>query len=345
MSVKTFRKKIRVLIIDDSVFFRNMLKDSLNKTDSIEVVATAINAEDGYNKIKQFRPDVVTLDNEMPGETGIQFLERLIPENPIPVIIVTATPMDAFKATNAGAVEFVKKGSGSEYAAFINEISQKIKIASVSSVRRLQNRPKPTSVPMNIIRPDSRKVIAIGASTGGTEAILEVVKDLPANTPGIVIVQHMPPVFTNMYAERLNKICKMSAKEAQDGDRIKQGQIIVAAGEFHLTVKKDANGYFIRSQRGEKVSGHCPSVDVMFDSVADVIGKDAIGVILTGMGQDGAKGLLKMRNAGAYTIGQDKDTCVVYGMPMVAYNIGGVIKQLPLDQIDEEIIRFLNNGR
>ena len=185
-------------------------------------------------------------------------------------------------------------------------------------------------------------VIAIGASTGGTDAILEVVKDLPATTPGIVIVQHMPPVFTQMYAQRLDRICKMRVKEAAPGDRVVAGQIIIGAGGFHLRLARDARGYFVTSVAGPKVNGHCPSVDVLFDSVAETAGRKAIGVILTGMGADGAKGLLRMRKAGAYTIGQDKESSVVYGMPMVAYDIGAVEKQLPLNAIDNEILRQLS---
>ena len=182
----------------------------------------------------------------------------------------------------------------------------------------------------------------VGASTGGTDAILEVVKDLPATTPGIVIVQHMPPVFTQMYAQRLDRICKMRVKEAAPGDRVVAGQIIIGAGGFHLRLARDARGYFVTSVAGPKVNGHCPSVDVLFDSVAETAGRKAIGVILTGMGADGAKGLLRMRKAGAYTIGQDKESSVVYGMPMVAYDIGAVEKQLPLNAIDNEILRQLS---
>ena len=335
--------KIRVLIVDDSPLFRKMLQDNLNKTLDIEVVGTAMNAADASNQIKLLKPDVITLDNEMLKMSGIDFLKSFIPQNPIPTIVVTASPISAFDAMDAGAVDFIKKPSASEFNAFMQEIISKIKIAKISRVRRPI--PKPTLQPMNLTNTSSRKVIAIGASTGGTEAIIEVVKNLPATTPGIVIVQHMPPVFTNMYAQRLNKICQMSAKEAEDGDRIERGKIIVAAGEFHLTVKKDAQGYYIKSARGEKVSGHCPSVDVMFDSVATTVGRDAIGVILTGMGQDGAKGLLKMKQNGAYTIGQNQETCVVYGMPMVAFNIGGVTKQLPLEKIGSEVISFINSNR
>ena len=192
------------------------------------------------------------------------------------------------------------------------------------------------------IRLDGCIAADIGASTGGTDAILEVVKDLPATTPGIVIVQHMPPVFTQMYAQRLDRICKMRVKEAAPGDRVVAGQIIIGAGGFHLRLARDARGYFVTSVAGPKVNGHCPSVDVLFDSVAETAGRKAIGVILTGMGADGAKGLLRMRKAGAYTIGQDKESSVVYGMPMVAYDIGAVEKQLPLNAIDNEILRQLS---
>ena len=198
---------------------------------------------------------------------------------------------------------------------------------------------------MNNITDYNKSIIAIAASTGGTEAILSVVKDLPVTTPGIIIVQHMPPVFTTLYAERLDKICKMSVTEAKDRARVTTGQIIVAAGEYHLTLKKDINGYYIRSERGAKVSGHCPSADVMFDSVAQFTGEHMMGIILTGMGADGAKGITKMRQSGAFTIGQDKESSVVYGMPMEAYKLGGITRQLPLTKIGEEITHYFSRRR
>ncbi|MDL2234284.1 CheB methylesterase domain-containing protein, partial [Ruminococcaceae bacterium OttesenSCG-928-L11] len=180
-----------------------------------------------------------------------------------------------------------------------------------------------------------------GASTGGTEAILAVLRDLPANMPGIVMVQHMPPVFTKMYAERLNGLCKVRVREAQDGDRVEPGLALLAAGDKQMKLASDANGYYVRCGGTDKVSGHCPSVDFLFDSVAKTAAANAIGIILTGMGADGAKGMLAMKNAGAYTIGQDKDSCVVYGMPMVAYNLGGVKEQLPLNMISTALVRRL----
>lgn len=187
----------------------------------------------------------------------------------------------------------------------------------------------------------SDAVIALGASTGGTDALIKVVKEFPEDTSPVLIVQHMPAGFTKMYAERLNKICKMNAKEAEDGDRLRRGLIILGAGDYHMRLCKDSRGYYISSKKGERVSGHCPSVDVMFSSVAETAGADAIGAIFTGMGRDGADGLLKMRNAGAFTIGQDKETCVVYGMPMEAYNIGAVEVQAPLDKIASIILSYL----
>jgi len=185
-------------------------------------------------------------------------------------------------------------------------------------------------------------IIAIGASTGGTEATAEILRQLPEDIPGILVVQHMPVGFTKMYADRLNKICKFTVQEAQNGDRVKQGQALIAAGDKHMTLEKDFKGYYVKCAAGEKVSGHCPSVDVLFRSVAKTAGKDAMGIILTGMGKDGAAGLLEMRNKGSYTIGQDKQSCVVYGMPMVAFDIGAVEKQAPCQSIARLIIQKLN---
>jgi len=188
----------------------------------------------------------------------------------------------------------------------------------------------------------SNTILAIGASTGGTEAIYSIITALPRDMPGILIVQHLPPVFTKLYADRLNNSCKLEVKEAEDGDLIKPGRVLVAAGDFHMRLAKGPSGYYAKCAQGERVNGHCPSVDVLFDSVAEVAKITAIGVILTGMGADGAKGLLNMRKQGAYTIGQDEKSSTVYGMPMVAYNIGGVVKQLPLNKIAEEICNHLS---
>lgn len=335
--------KIRVLIVDDSILFREVLNKALSSDAHIEIVGSAIDSYDALEKIRALNPDVVTMDVEMPKMNGIDFLKTLIPEHPLPVVVVSALPINALDALNAGAVDFVKKPlirNSSDLNLFINELLVKIKIASTAKIRR--NSISATLPVARLVNASNDMICAIGASTGGTEAILEVIKNLPATSPGIVIVQHMPPVFTKMYAQRLDKICKVRVKEAQHLDRVVQGQAILAAGEYHMRLAKDREGYYIKSEPGAKVSGHCPSVDVLFDTVAETAGSKAIGVLLTGMGADGAQGLLKMRQKGSFTIGQDKDSSVVYGMPMVAWNIGAVIKQLPLSRISDEIIRHLN---
>ncbi|MCL2637103.1 MAG: chemotaxis response regulator protein-glutamate methylesterase [Oscillospiraceae bacterium] len=330
-------KKIRLLIVDDSIIFRTMLTKSLNVFNEIEVIASAGDAFEAKEKIVKYKPDVITLDVEMPKMNGIDFLKTILPEFPIPTVVVTSSPINAFEAISAGAVEFIKKPNKAETDLFIAELAKKVIIASNARVRRVSAASLKTAAPISIASIASgvnpNKIIAIGASTGGTEALASVLENLPKTTPGIIIVQHMPAGFTKMYAERLNRVCNMAAREAVDGDRVEQGTILIAAGEFHLRLHKDTRGYYISSKRGDKVSGHCPSVDVMFDSVAEVAKNNAVGAILTGMGADGAKGLLNMRKAGAFTIGQDKDTCVVYGMPMVAFNIGAVVKQAPLQAI------------
>ena len=343
------KKKSRVLIVDDSILFRTTLSKRLEEDPFFEVIGTASDALEAMEKIKELQPDVVTLDVEMPKMSGIEFLKKLMPLYPTPVVVVSSAPITTLNALDAGAVDFVKKpvvSSPNDLNQFIRELAVKLKIASVAKVGRkkvLASTPPPKlAVHPALTRTIDDMVIAIGASTGGTEAILSVVKDLPPTTPGIVVVQHMPPVFTRMYAERLNNVCRMAVKEAEHGDRVEAGKIIIAAGEFHLQLAKDTQGYYVKSQRGEKVSGHCPSVDVLFNSVAQTAAGRSVGIILTGMGADGAKGLLQMKKAGAYTIGQDKESCIVYGMPMVAYNIGAVKKQLPLHQIGDEILRHLN---
>lgn len=368
-------KKIRVLIVDDSLFFRTSLERALKKDAAIEIVGMAYDAHDAMDKIQKLRPNVVTLDVEMPKMNGIDFLRKLLPVYRVPVVVVSAAPVQVFDALSAGAVDFVRKPelrSPADFANFADDLADKIKAASMAKVRLPASmtaapaRPSaapaiqrpmaatpaaaaPAAAPAVITRPlpafagprNKDTVIAIGASTGGTEATVAVVKNLPANTPGIVIVQHMPPVFTSMYAQRLNRICNMRAVEATDMERVEQGKIIIGAGEYHLRLARDAQGYYVTSRPGEKVSGHCPSVDVLFDSVAQAAGANAVGVILTGMGSDGAEGLLKMRRRGAYTIGQDQETCVVYGMPCVAFEKGAVQKQLPLDSIAADILNYV----
>lgn len=337
---------IRVLVVDDSPVFCKFIQQELDVLQGIEVVGVAHNAEDAREKLLSLSPDVMTLDVEMPGMSGIDFLKRCLPERPIPVIVISSSETtNAFDAMSAGAIEFVRKPQGGtkvELNKFIVRIATVIRYARIVNLqpKKVAHRvAETTSTPLSIVgEPRKDIVIAIGASTGGTDALVEILKRLPKNTPPVIITQHMPPTFTKMFAERIDRLSPMSAKEAEDGDRLKQGQIIVAAGGLQMRLMKDARGYYVTSKPGEKVSGHCPSVDVLFSSVAEAAGANAVGVILTGMGGDGAEGLLKMRNAGAYTIGQDEETCVVYGMPAVAFKKGAVVTQLPLQKIAEQIL-------
>lgn len=342
------RKTIRALIVDDSVLFRETLSKLLDGN-GIEVAGTAGDAYEARDKILQLHPDVVTLDIEMPKMSGIDFLKKVIPQYPVPVVVVSSSAISAFDALDAGAVDYVKKPavkSPADMKKFAEELRAKVIISSAAKVLRPgihKKRDVIPAAPKNIPPCGGGKdiIIALGASTGGTDALQTVMENLPADSPPIVVVQHMPSGFTKMYADRMNRVCPMEVCEAEDGIRLRRGLAVIGAGEFHLRLKKDAGGYYVSSKRGDKVSGHCPSVDVLFQSVAEVAKADAIGAILTGMGGDGAKGLLAMRKAGAYTIGQNKETCVVYGMPMVAFNIGAVCEQAPLDKISEIIYNRL----
>jgi two-component system chemotaxis response regulator CheB len=339
------QNKIRVLIVDDSVFFRTALQKALSSDANIDVIGSAGSASEADKKIKELSPDVVTMDIEMPDMKGTDFIKQLIPTNPIPVVLVSSLRIGIFEALSAGAVDYVKKPniqSSNDFSIFCQELCVKIKIASCAKVNKTVLPHSSLPLPALNRNVTSENIIAIGASTGGTETILEILRQLPPNIPGILIVQHMPAGFTKMYADRLNKLCNFSVLEAQNGDRVKPGQALIAAGDKHMTLEKDSNGYYVKCAFGEKMSGHCPSVDMLFHSVAKTAGKDAMGIILTGMGKDGAEGLLDMRKNGSFTIGQDKQSCVVYGMPMVAYDIGAVVKQVPSQAIAEVIIRKLN---
>lgn len=338
-------RKIKVLIVDDSLLFRETLAREIAKDFGIEVIGTAEDPFVARDKILELKPDVITLDVEMPKMDGIAFLRKLMPQYPLPVIVVSSVGKNVFDALDAGAVDFVTKPDMTKSGgmnSFINELIVKIKIASTAKVGSFKKDYEAAKIVSNHGVDITNTILAIGASTGGTEAIYSVITALPRDMPGILIVQHMPPVFTKLYADRLNNSCALEVKEAEDGDAVKPGRVLVAAGDFHMSLAKGPTGYFVRCARGERVNGHCPSVDVLFDSVAQVAKSKALGVILTGMGADGAKGILNMRKQGAYTIGQDEKTSTVYGMPMVAYNIGGVMKQLPLDKIPQEICNHLS---
>lgn len=327
-------KKIKLLIVDDSIIFREVLKKGISSDSGIEVVATAEDPFDARDKIIRYKPDVMTCDVEMPKMNGIEFIRRLIPQYSLPVIMVTTLSDTVFDAMKAGAVDFVVKPdarSVKDVENFVYEMIQKVKIAAAAKV--LPSTPDITQKISGYGITNSDGIIAIGASTGGTEAVFHILKCLPVNIPGVVIVQHIPPVFSRMFAERMDTSTQLTVKEAKNGDHVKNGCVYIAPGDMHMKIKRIGSRYKIECFDGEKVNGHRPSVDVLFDSVAKNAGPNALGIILTGMGYDGAKGLLNMRKAGAYTIGQDESSCVVYGMPKVAYNIGAVEKQSTLRQI------------
>jgi two-component system chemotaxis response regulator CheB len=336
-------EKIKVLIVDDSVLFREVLARGLAEDPLIAVVGKASDPFQARDMIIELNPDVMTCDIEMPKMNGIEFIKRLLPQHPMPVIVVSSISTAVFDAMSAGAVDFVTKPDDrtqNNVKNLISELITKVKTASKAKIRHNQYL-NSVSVPENT-RFDRKKIIFIGASTGGTEAIFNVLKRMPSNIPGIVIVQHIPPVFSRMFSERMNTQTALTVKEAEGNEIIEPGKVFIAPGDKHLRIKKTGDKFKTELYEGEKVNGHCPSVDVLFMSAAKECGKIAVGVILTGMGQDGAKGLLEMRRSGASTIGQDEKTSVVYGMPKVAYDIGAVKKQCSLDSIADKIIEAVS---
>ena len=339
-------RPIRVLIVEDSIVFRELLIQNLSRDPAIQVVATAKDPFEARDAILQHKPDVMTLDVELPRMSGIEFLRKLMPQYPIPVVVISALSDKVFDALNAGAVDFVAKPAVTnrmQLEDFIrNELLVKIKIASTAKISNI----KKTVMEQGhetLSGKGKDKIVAIGASTGGTEAIYAVIKDFGTDIPGVVATQHMPPGFTSMYAKRLNDQCRIQVKEAQTGDRVMPGRMLLApGGDAHMRLVKVNGVYQVECKKGPRVNGHCPSVDVLFESVAKSAGADAVGIILTGMGGDGAKGLLAMRRAGARTIGQDESTCVVYGMPKVAYDLGAVQYQEKLPDIAGRTYALLN---
>lgn len=333
------------------MLFRELLVKNLNEDSGIEVVAAAKDPFEARDMILEYKPDVMTLDVELPKMNGIDFLRKLMPQYPIPVVMISSKSDKVFDAMNAGAVDFIEKppaGSNRmQIEDFIrNELPIKIKIASIAKIASIRKNAKEIAkIQQTQGNSSYRKelIVAIGASTGGTEAIADVLKGYGTDIPGIVVVQHMPAGFTDMYAKRLNDQYCLTVKEAADKDVVRPGQVLIApGGDRQMEVRKINQEYQVVLKKAPKVNGHCPSVEVLFNSVAKAAGKNAVGIILTGMGGDGAKGLLAMRQAGAHTIGQDESTCVVYGMPRVAYEIGAVECQEKLPDIAKKTYQLLN---
>ena len=339
---------VKVLVVDDSALVRQLLSQGLGQDPGIEVVGTASDPYMARDRIMQLRPDVMTLDVEMPRMDGVAFLRRLMPQHPLPVSMVSSLTEQGKKTTiealEAGAVDFVAKPRASMASGLntmLDELRSKVKMAATANVSHWKNTAyRPPAVarrPAVSLAETTDKVIAIGASTGGTEAIRHVLCALPADTPGIVIVQHMPPGFTTLFAQRLDEQCAMRVKEAATGDRILRGRVLIAPGNYHMRVVRSGGTYLVDCSQSNKVCGNRPSVEVLFNSVAGSAGANAVGVILTGMGADGATGLVNMRKAGADTIAQDEATSVVFGMPKAAYESGGTSTLVPLQEIADRM--------
>lgn len=347
-------KKIKVLVIDDSGMFRRVISTYLQQDPDLEVVGTAKDSYEARDRILEFRPDVLTLDIEMPGINGIEFLKILMEQCPIPTIVISGADGRCFEAISAGAVGFVDKPTSTTMEEFSNELAAKIKEASQAKLEKKKTQrintvaanenskiAKKVSTENYNIKRNYKELIAIGASMGGVEAVSKLLKGLPLGLPGIVITQHMPPVFTEKYAQRLDKECLINVSEAKHGQEVLSGHAYIAPGGLQMGVIKKNNKYVIEVKEGEKISGHCPSVDYLFDTVAKEVKDNAIGVILTGMGSDGAKGMLNIKKVGGFTIGQNKQSCVVYGMPMAAKNLGAVMKETSLEMIPNVILNQL----
>jgi two-component system chemotaxis response regulator CheB len=349
--------KLRVLVVDDSATVRQTLKDILESDPDIEVMATAGDPFVAVERIRDETPDVITLDVEMPRMDGITFLQRIMSQHPIPVVICSTLTEKgsetAIAALEKGAVEIITKPKlGTKQ--FLQEATIRIcdVVKSAAQARPKPLRPAPRVAPKLtadavIAKPASHamiqttdQIVVVGASTGGTEALREFLEALPENSPGIVVVQHMPEKFTASFAARLDQLCRVSVKEARDNDTVLRGHVLIAPGNKHTLLKRSGARYHVEVRDGPLVTRHRPSVDVLFRSAARYAGKNAVGVIMTGMGDDGARGMLEMKQAGAWTVAQDEESCVVFGMPAEAIKLGGVDKVLPLDRIAGEVLRL-----
>jgi len=341
---------IKVLVVDDSAVVRKVFSEQLSKQKGIVVVGTAPDPYVARGKIVKLRPDVITLDIEMPRMDGITFLKKMMQHYPLPVIIVSSLTTKgsklALEALSIGALEVISKPSAAYSVGDMSlQLAEKIRAVYgakmiSATTRNSENKPL-TSIGSMALASTTNKIIAIGASTGGTEAIKNVLTRLPHNTPGIVVVQHMPAQFTSSFAQRLNELCQMRVKEAQNGDAVINGQVLIAPGNYHMIFKRSGARYYVDIKTGPLVHYQRPAVDVLFKSVARYAGANAIGIILTGMGKDGAAGMLDMKKAGAVNIAQDEKSCVVFGMPKEAINVGAVDYVQPIHSIAGKAISLL----
>ncbi len=348
-------KKIRVIAVDDSALVRKMLKNELDRDPLIEVIATAPDPYVARDKILKLKPDVILLDIEMPRMDGLTFLKKLMKHYPCRVIVVSSLAQKggeaALKAVEYGALDVMAKpGASYSVADMAGQLADKIKEVAAVSERKIKNintfskgEGDKKTQDLSMVE-TTNKVIAIGASTGGTVAIRTILEKMPVNSPPVVIVQHMPKYFTKSFAERLNDICRIEVKEAENMEILAHGKALIAPGNKHMTIRRRGSLHFVRIEEGPMVFHQRPSVDVLFKSVAYYAGKNAVGVILTGMGKDGAQGLLEMKTAGAFAIAQDEKSSIVFGMPREAVNLGAVHKVVPLEKIAGEIAEYLKHG-
>jgi len=346
-SVSATIKTIKVLIVDDSAVVRKILSQQLALDPGIEVVGTAPDPYIARDKILSLKPDVLTLDVEMPRMDGITFLRKLIKHYPLPVIVVSSlTPQGgdvALEALDAGAVDVLcKPGTAYSVGDMSGDLIYKIKAAARVHLKSISKCSEKKDIAQKLsLTKTTDKIIAIGASTGGVEALTQVLTAMPANGPGTLVVQHMPANFTAAFARRLNDLCAVEVKEAQENDRVFSGRVLVAPGGEHMVLRRSGARYYVTLKDGPSVYHQKPSVEVLFQSVAQYAGANAIGVILTGMGADGAQGLLEMKNQGAHTIAQDEASCVVFGMPKEAIQIDAAEKIVPLDKVTETIFTYI----
>jgi two-component system chemotaxis response regulator CheB len=344
---------IKVLIVDDSAVVRKVLTEELSKYEDIQIVGTAVDPWVARDKIVRLKPDVITLDLEMPKMDGLSFLAKLMKHYPLPVVVVSSvTPknsLNAMKALDLGALDVLCKPGGAYSTLDISKsLVRSIRAAASARINKHPEKPDSGSekIPTRKFNlQTTNKVVAIGASTGGTKAIEVVLKGMPATSPGTVIVQHMPESFTTAFAKRLNEICQMEVREAHDNDHVVPAVALIAPGNYHMLLNRSGGNYVVKIKNGPRVHHQRPAVDVLFQSVAKNAGPNAVGVVLTGMGSDGAKGLLAMKRQGACTIAQDEQTSVVFGMPKEAIKIGAADKVVPLSNVSHAIINSLQNGK